>query len=100
LSKGYVFILGGGVVIWRTKKQNDIDLSSTEVEYMALSKAAMESIWMRWLQLEKKSWELMMEKLNPIKYHEEESQRQWESDSKENTDMQRKDKEEWVSRGS
>ncbi|GJP51976.1 hypothetical protein CLOM_g11102, partial [Closterium sp. NIES-68] len=33
---GYVCLLGGGAVSWRSKKQNEVGLSSCETEYMAL----------------------------------------------------------------
>ncbi|CAI7812523.1 unnamed protein product [Closterium sp. NIES-54] len=33
---GYVCVFGGGAVSWRSKKQNEVGLSSCETEYMAL----------------------------------------------------------------
>ncbi|CAI7818335.1 unnamed protein product [Closterium sp. NIES-54] len=33
---GYVCLFGGGAVSWRSKKQNEVGLSSCETEYMAL----------------------------------------------------------------
>ncbi|CAI7822993.1 unnamed protein product [Closterium sp. NIES-54] len=33
---GYVCLFGGGAVTWRSKKQNEVGLSSCETEYMAL----------------------------------------------------------------
>ena len=39
----YVFLAEGGAVIWRSKKQSTIALSSTEAEYVALSEAAHEA---------------------------------------------------------
>ncbi|CAI7786024.1 unnamed protein product [Closterium sp. NIES-54] len=33
---GYVCLFGGGVVSWRSKKQNEVGLSSCETDYMAL----------------------------------------------------------------
>ena len=37
---GYVFVLVGGSVAWATQKQRTIALSSTEVEYMALTECS------------------------------------------------------------
>ena len=42
-----VFIAGGGAITWRLKKQATIALSSTEAEYVALSKAMHEAFWLR-----------------------------------------------------
>nr|GEV17669.1 hypothetical protein [Tanacetum cinerariifolium] len=43
----YVFVLNGGAVDWKSAKQSTIAMSSTEVEYIVASKAAMETVWMR-----------------------------------------------------
>ncbi|CAI7884442.1 unnamed protein product [Closterium sp. NIES-54] len=39
---GYVCLFGGGAVSWRSKKQNEVGLSSCETEYMALHHGAKE----------------------------------------------------------
>jgi hypothetical protein len=44
---GYVFTLDGGAVSWSSKKQSVIALSSTEAEYIALTHASKEAIWLR-----------------------------------------------------
>ena len=44
---GDVFMLGGAIVSWMSKKQPVVALSSTESEYIALSYAAQETIWLR-----------------------------------------------------
>jgi hypothetical protein len=44
---GYVFMMNGGAVSWKTEKQKIVTLSSTEAEYVALSHAAREAIWLR-----------------------------------------------------
>ena len=44
---GYAFFIGSGAVSWSSKKQPIITLSSTESEYVALTHAAKEAIWLR-----------------------------------------------------
>lgn len=44
---GYVFILGGGAIAWSSKKQQTVALSSTEAEYMAVTRASQHAIWLR-----------------------------------------------------
>jgi hypothetical protein len=46
-TSGYVFIVSGGAITWRSKKQTTIALSSTEAEYVALSEAGREACWLR-----------------------------------------------------
>ena len=46
-TSGYVFVVGGGAIMWRSKKQTTIALSSTEAEYIALSEAGCEARWLR-----------------------------------------------------
>jgi len=42
---GYVFLLTGGAVSWRSKQQNSVARSTTEAEYIAASDAAAEVVW-------------------------------------------------------
>ncbi|GJW92141.1 hypothetical protein Tco_0169694 [Tanacetum coccineum] len=44
---GYVFILNGGAVDWKSSKQSTTAMSATEAEYIATSEAAMEAVWIR-----------------------------------------------------
>ena len=44
---GYVFKMSNGPISWSSKCQPTVALSSTEAEYMALSSAVQESIWLR-----------------------------------------------------
>ena len=46
-QSGYVFILNGAAVSWRSAKQSVVAKSSTESEYIAASEAAQEGIWMK-----------------------------------------------------
>ena len=51
---GYVFMINNAPVSWRSKKQTIVALSSTEAEYVALSEAAKESVWIKKLFVELK----------------------------------------------
>jgi len=44
---GYCFYLGGSPFSWESKKQGIVALSSTEAEYIALSTASREAIYLR-----------------------------------------------------
>lgn len=44
---GYYFTLAGGPISWECKKQPTVALSSTEAEYMSLTSAAKEAIFLR-----------------------------------------------------
>nr|GFA52326.1 retrotransposon protein, putative, Ty1-copia subclass [Tanacetum cinerariifolium] len=44
---GYVFVINGGAVDWKSKKQTTIALHSAQPEYVATSEAAMEAVWIR-----------------------------------------------------
>ena len=45
----YVFALGGSIVSWKVTLQPLLTLSTTEAEYMALTKAVKEGIWLKGL---------------------------------------------------
>nr|GEW61365.1 hypothetical protein [Tanacetum cinerariifolium] len=44
---GYVFILNGGAVDWKSSKKSTTAMSATKAEYIAASEAAMEAVWIR-----------------------------------------------------
>ena len=44
---GYAFLLAGAAINWEVKKQRTVALSSTEAEYMSLTEASKEAIYIR-----------------------------------------------------
>ena len=48
-TSGYVFMLAGAAVSWKSRRQPTVALSSTEAEYMVVTKASEEAIWLRHL---------------------------------------------------
>ena len=46
-TSGYVFQIGSSTVSWSSKKQATVAKSSTEAEYVALSSATQEAVWLR-----------------------------------------------------
>jgi hypothetical protein len=46
-TSGYVYIMAGGAIMWRSKKQTMVALSSTEAEYISLSEAGHEACLLR-----------------------------------------------------
>ena len=49
---GYMFKLCGAPISWRSKKQTSVALSTAEAEYVALSGATQEAVWLRQLTSE------------------------------------------------
>ena len=45
-TSGYCFKFNNGIISWRSNKQNCIALSTAEAEYVALSSAAQEAVWL------------------------------------------------------
>lgn len=48
-TEGYVFLIAGGAVSWRSKRQTVVATSSCEAEYIASTSAAKEALWMKQL---------------------------------------------------
>ena len=48
-TSGYVFLVGDTAITWKSKKQSCVALSTAEAEYIALSQAAQEALWLRQL---------------------------------------------------
>ena len=46
-TTGWVFSLGSGADAWSSKKQDVIALSSTEAEYIAVTSAACQDVWLQ-----------------------------------------------------
>ncbi len=46
-TTGNVFLMAGGAVSWLSKKQSIVALSTSEAEYVALSLATQEAVWLR-----------------------------------------------------
>ena len=46
-TSGYLFMMNGAAVSWRSQKQTCVALSTAEAEYIALAAAAQEATWMR-----------------------------------------------------
>ena len=46
-TSGYVFILGSGVVLWSSKKQLIVTLSTTEAEFVAATSCVCQAIWLK-----------------------------------------------------
>ena len=60
-QSGYMFKLCGAPISWRSKKQISVPLSTAEAEYIALSGATQEAVWLRQL-----TSELRFKPTNPL----------------------------------
>jgi len=48
-TSGYSFMLAGGPITWKSKKQALVTLSTTEAKYYALGVACQEAVWLQQL---------------------------------------------------
>ena len=48
-TSGYLFMMSGAAVSWKSRKQTCVALSTAEAEYIALASATQEATWMRQL---------------------------------------------------
>ena len=48
-TSGYMFLLGGAAISWKSSKQTCVALSTAEAEYVALSAAVQEALWLQQL---------------------------------------------------
>ena len=46
-TSGYIFMLSGCAISWKSSKQKSVAISSTEAEYVGLSEATKEAIWLK-----------------------------------------------------
>ena len=46
-TSGNVFVMSDGAITWSSKRLNSVALSTVEAEYMALSQATQEAVWLR-----------------------------------------------------
>ena len=44
---GFAFLINGGAILWGSKKQELVTLSTAESEYIAATHAAKEAIWLQ-----------------------------------------------------
>ena len=49
---GFMFTMYGGAISWKSSLQSVVALSTTEAEYIALTEAVKEAIWLRGLVTE------------------------------------------------
>jgi len=49
---GYAFLMSGSAVTWKSQKQRSVALSSTEAEYVSLSEAVKEGLYLQSLLME------------------------------------------------
>lgn len=51
-TSGYVFMLNGAAISWKSQRQKSTALSTAEAEYIALAECAKEALWIQGLLLE------------------------------------------------
>ena len=66
---GYLFLLNGGAISWRSKKQTSVAVLTTEAEYMGMAQAAREIIWLR----------VLLDEIGAFKYIQQMSIWNWDN---------------------
>jgi hypothetical protein len=51
-TSGFIFMLAGGPISWKSRLQTSVSLSSVEAEYVAMCSAGREAYWLRQLLME------------------------------------------------
>lgn len=51
-TTGYILTLCGGAISWKSKLQPIVSLSTTKVEYIVVTDAIKEALWLKGLQME------------------------------------------------
>ncbi|CAL2253599.1 unnamed protein product [Prunus armeniaca] len=46
-TSGYIFLLAGGAVSWRSKKQNSVSTSTMEAEFIGCFEATRQGLWIK-----------------------------------------------------
>ena len=46
-TSGYAFLLNDSTILWSSKKQSCVALSTVEAEYVACSAATQDAVWLR-----------------------------------------------------
>jgi len=59
-TSGYLFMKANGPISWKSKKQPIVSLSSMEAEYIALTSAAQEALWLKKLNKELEMEQIMI----------------------------------------
>ena len=54
LTEGYIFMAAGAPISWASRRQQRVTLFSIEAEYVALTEAVQEALWLRRVQEELK----------------------------------------------
>lgn len=65
-TSGYTFYIGKALVSWSSRRQSTVARSSTEAEYVALSSASQEAIWLRRLMSD-----ISFQEIPPTLIHED-----------------------------
>jgi hypothetical protein len=71
-TSGYVLILAGGPIVWQSRKQPTVSHSATEAEFVALTEATKDVLWLTYFLTE-----LGIEYDTPVIYTDSQSAMEW-----------------------